>query len=327
MANPTIFTAEQNFIGLGKETSNGTAVAPDRYLPFTKFDTTPNSGLLIDDAMRGSMTVENGAVAGPQSATHSLSTYFYADVIGDLLDNMFGGYAVTGASAPYTHTFSVKNDSDGQPQAHTLTDYQGITASVGARAFAYGCLSELTVSWNATGLVTVEGSWTSYIGAAAGSAPTNTVTSSIVVPGWRVTTTVAGSAAPIREGAITMSRELVVDSLANGSQDPNSIARKGMTVSGKLTFASADEQPLLDFQAGTKQAVVATITNGGSGAALEELAFTATKAVYDTESMTRETPIGWAMSWKGIANSTDVGSSGGIAPIKAVLQNAITTYT
>lgn len=326
MANPTIFTAEQNYIGLGKETSNGTATTPTRFLPFKTFTPAPNNGLIVDDAVYGSMTTENGAVAGPQSATHDLSTYFYADTVGDLLDNMFGGYAVTG-TGPYTHTFSLKNDGDGQPQAHTITDYTGITATVGARAYAYACLSELTFSGNATGLVTVEGKLTSYIGKPAASAPTNTTTSNTVLPGWQSSVTVAGTAVPIREWSVTMSRDLVVDPLANGSQDPNSIARKGMAVAGKLTFAAKDEQPVVDFLAGTQQAIAVTITNGGSGTALRSLVLTATKGVYSDESMARETPIGFEMGFKGLSNTTDVGSSGGRAPIKAVLSNGITSYT
>jgi hypothetical protein len=42
--------------------------------------------------------------------------------------------------------------------------------------------------------------------------------------------------------------------------------------------------------------------------------------------MNRDTPIGWEMAWKGFANATDVGASGGLGPVKAVLQNLVTTY-
>jgi hypothetical protein len=226
----------------------------------------------------------------------------------------------------YPHTFTLLNSSDGQPPAHTFTDRQGITATVAARAYAYACLSELTFSGNATGLVTVEAKATAQGSAPAGSAPTNTVTTEVVIPAWRSTVTVAGSAAPIREWSYTITRALTPDFQADGTQTFYSLARGAVTVSGKLTFGARNEQPLLDFLAGTAQALVITIDNGGATTAVRKLTSTMTKAVYDTESMTRETPIGYEMSFKALANTTDVGASAGRAPISCLLNNAVTTY-
>ena len=327
MPNPTVFPAELSFAGIGKETTNGTAVAPVRYFPYTKFDWQDDNGLLIDDAMYGSMTSENGAVAGKRIATGDIGGYFLPDYAGDLLYNIFGGYAVGApVSSVYPHTFSLLNSGDGQPPAHTFVDRQGITATVGARAYAYGCLSELTFSGNATGLCTMEAKATAYGSAPAASAPTNTATTETVIPAWRSTVTVAGSAAPVREWSITFARTLKPDQLADGTQNPYSIARADLTCSGKLTFAARNEQPLLDFIAATQQAVVIIIDNGGATTAVRKLTLTATKAVYDSEQMVRETPIGYEMSFKGIANTTDVGSSAGRGVATALLQNAITTY-
>jgi hypothetical protein len=327
MANPIVFPAELSYVGLAKESSNGTAVAPTRFVPFTKFDPVDDNGLLIDDAMYGSMTSENGAVAGKRQATGDLATYFLADAAGDLLYNILGGYAVGAAvSGVYPHTFSLLNSGDAQPPAHTFTDRQGVTATVGARAYAYACLSELTFSGNATGLVTMEAKWTSFGSAAAGAAPTNATTTETVVPGWRSTVTVAGVAAPIREWTVTLARTLKVDQLADGTQQPNSIARSDLAVSGKLTFAARNEQPVIDFLAGTQQAVVVTIDNGGTLTNVRKLTATMTKAVYDTEGMDRVTPIGYQMGYKALANTTDVGASAGRAPISCLLNNAVTTY-
>lgn len=327
MANPTVFPAELSFAGVGKESSNGTAVAPTRFFPFTKFDWVDDNGLLIDDALYGSMTAENGAVAGKKQATGDIAGYFLADYAGDLLYNVLGGYAVgTAVSGVYPHTFTLLNSGDGQPPAHTFVDRQGITATVGARAYAYSCLSELTFSGNATGLCTIEAKATAYGSAPAASAPTNTTTTEVVIPAWRSTVTVAGSAAPVREWSVTLTRALTPDQLADGTQNPYSIARGNLTVSGKLTFSARNEQPLLDFIAGTQQAVSVVIDNGGTAAAVRKLTLTCTKAVYDSEQMDRTTPIGYQMSFKGIANTTDVGASGGRGPITALLNNAVTTY-
>jgi hypothetical protein len=327
MPNPTVFPAELTFAGIAKETTNGTAAAPLFFFPFTKLDGVDDNGLLIDDAMYGSMTAENGAVAGKRSANVGYSGYFLPDFAGYLLHNILGGYAVGAPSnSVYPHTFTLLNSGDGQPPAHTITDRTGITATVAARAYAYACLSELTFAGNATGLVTMEGKFTTFGSAAAGSAPANTTTAETVIPGWRSTVTVAGSAAPIREWSYTISRDLSPDFQADGTQNPYSIARGALTVAGKLTFGARSEQPLIDFLAGTQQATVITIDNGGTTTAVRKLTATMTKTVYDSEGMVRETPIGWDMSFKALANTTDVGASGGRAPISCLLNNAVTTY-
>jgi hypothetical protein len=327
MPNPTVFPAELSFIGLAKEVTNGTALTPTFFFPFTKFDATDDNGLLIDDAMYGSMTSENGAVAGKRLGSVDMETYFLPDLAGHLLYNIMGGYAVGAAvSGVYPHTFTLLNSGDGQPPAHTLTDRQGVTATVGARAYAYACLSELTISGNATGLVTMACKWTTYGSAAAGSSPTNVSTTEVVIPGWRSTVTVAAVAAKVRDWSYTITRSLTPDQLADGTQNPYSIARSDLTVAGKLTLAAISEQPLLDMIAGTQQATVITIDNGGTLTAVRKLTATMTKAVYASASMVRQTPIGYSIDFKAIANTTDVGASAGRAPISLLLNNAITTY-
>lgn len=327
MANPTVFPAELSFAGIAKETSNGTAVAPTFFFPYTALNPTDDNGLLIDDAMYGSMTAENGAVAGKRQASIDYSGYFLPDFAGYLLHNILGGYAVGAAvSGVYPHTFTVLNSGDAQPPAHTITDRQGITATVGARAYAYACLSELTFSGNATNLVTMEGKWTSFGSAAAGSAPTNATTAETVIPGWRSTVSVAASAFPVREWSVTISRALTPDMLADGTQNPYSIARGNVTVAGKLTVAARSEQPLLDMIAGTQQATVITIDNGGATSAVRKLIATMTKAVYASSNLIRETPIGYELDFKALGNTTDVGASAGRGPISCLLNNAVTTY-
>lgn len=328
MPSPTVFAAERTFAGIGKETSNGTAVTPTRFVPWTKLDVQDDPNLLIDDAQRGSMASEYNAVPGPRIGSVDLSTYLYVDSVGDLLYNMFGGYAVGAAvSGVYPHTFSLLNSGDGQPPAHTITDNTNMTPTVNARAYAYACCSELAISGNATGLVTVQAKFTSYASAAASAAPTNTVTTEVIIPTFKSAISVGGSAAPnVREWAITISRDLEVVDTADGTPDPYAIVRKAMEVSGKLTFAAKDESPATALMAGTQQAIVYNIDSGGTGANVRNLTLTATKGVYDSGQMARETPIGWEMAWKGLANSTDVGASGGLAPVQAVLKNVITTY-
>jgi hypothetical protein len=328
MASPVVFPGERTFVGFGKESSNGTAVAPTRFVPWTKLDVQDSPGLLIDDAQRGSMAVEYGAVAGPRIGSVDLETYLYVDNVGDLLYNIFGGYAVGAAvSSVYPHTFSLLNSGDGQPVAHTITDNTNITATVGARAYAYACCSELEISGNATGLVTVSAKFTTYASAPAAAAPTNAVTTEVVIPTFKSSVSVGGVAQPnVREWGITISRDLEVVDTADGTPDPYAIVRKGMTVAGKITYAAKDEAPLTALMAATGQPIVINIDSGGTLTNVRNLTLTCTKGVYDDGQMNRDTPIGWEMSFKGIANSTDIGASAGLAPCTAVLKNLVTTY-
>lgn len=328
MASPTVFAGERTFGGLGKETSNGTAVTPTRFFPFTAFPVQDSPNLLIDDAVRGSMGMEYGATPGPRIGSVGITTYAYVDVLGDLLYNMLGGYAVGAAvSGVYPHSFSLLNSGDGQPPAHTIVDNNGLTPTVNARAYAYACCSELTFAGNATGLVTADSKWTSYASAPAAAAPVNAVTTEQVIPAWRSTVTVGGTAAPnVREWSVTISRDLEVVDAADGTPDPLAIVRKGMTVSGKITYVAQNENPLTAFMGGTTQPIVINIDSGGVGAAVRNLTLTMTKAVYDDGQLQRDTPLGWEMSFKGLMNTTDVGASGGFGPIAAVLKNTVTTY-
>jgi hypothetical protein len=322
-----VFPAELTFPGIAKETTPGTAVVPTLFFPFTKFDPTDSNGLLIDDANYGSMTGENGSVTGKRSGAIDQETYFLPDLAGHLLQNILGGYAVAAAvSGVFPHTFTLLNSGDGQPPAHTLTDRQGITATVGARAYSYACLSEVTFSGDATGLVTMACKWVTYGSAPAASAPTLATTAETVIPGWRSSVTVAAAAAKVRQWTYTITRALTPDYLADGTQNPAVIARGDLTVSGSLTVAAQSEQPLLDMIAGTQQATVITIDNGGATAAVRKLTATMSKAVYAKADLIRQTPMGYSIDFKALGNPTDVGASGGRGPISLLLNNAVTTY-
>lgn len=329
---PTVYPGAQSFLGLAKETVPGTAVVPVRYLPFREFKPKPSIELLVDEGMRGSMAQEYGAVMGKHSSEADLSGQPFADSIGDLLLNVLGGYAVSG-SGPYTHTFSLLNSNTGQPPTHTITDRQGITASTGARVYPYSCIEKLTLTGNAVELLSYEATIKGFPSAAAGAAPTNAPPSSTVTPAWRSSLTLGGTAAPaVKEWEVTINRVLEVDHTADGTQNPWVIGRGPVTVEGKLTVRASDAAPLAaegphtTLIAGTQQAMVISVADMLGGTSGHSLSLTMTKAVFAEVEMTRETLLGWEIGFKGLANTTDAGASGGSAPIKGTLVNAVTTY-
>jgi hypothetical protein len=332
MPTPAVYPSALSFLGLGKESTAGTAVVPTHYMPWTEFKPAPNVELLADEGMRGTMSAVHGAVMGKHYSELELSGPPFSDSFGHLLYNALGGYAVTGAG-PYSHTFSLLNTGTGQPITHTITDRQGITASTGARVYPYACLSELTLKGNAAELLEFDSKWTASASAAAGAGPTNSPPSTTVTPAWRSSVSLGGTASPtVLEWEVTIKRELQVDLTADGTQAPWVIGRGPVSVEGKLTVRASDAAPMAaegphtTLIAGTQQALVIAVADNLGGTSGHSLTLTMTKAQFSKVELTRDTMIGWEIEFVGIGNTTDAGASGGDAPIKAVLVNAVTTY-
>ena len=324
-----VMPGARSAFGIGKETTQGTQVAASYFPPFTKMDPADKPELLIDEGYRGSMAGQHGAVLGPAISELEFEGPGFMDSLGALLHNILGDYAVGAAvSGVYPHTFGLLNSGNGQPPSHTFIDSQQLTATTGARAYPGACLSELTLSGNAEGLFEVSGKATAYPSEAASAAMTNTPTSEKIIPAWRSSISLAGSSAPnISEWSISLERELMVAHTANGEQGPYVIGRGPLKVSGKLTFIALDESPLTTGLLTNQQpALVITVNNGGSTGALRELALTMTKAAYSEANQKRETLLGYDVSFQAMANATDAAASGGLSPIKAVLNNAVTDY-
>ncbi|MEV0660127.1 phage tail tube protein [Actinomadura luteofluorescens] len=316
--------------GIGRETTPGTQVAAVHFPPFKKMDPQEKPEFLVDEGYRGSMAAEYGGVLGPNSTELDFEGPGFVDSLGPLLHNILGDYAVGAAvSGVYPHTFGLLNSGTGQPPTHTFIDSQQLTATVGARAYPGACLSELTLSGNSEGLFEVSGKATAYPSAPATASMTNTPTIESVIPAWRSTVSIAGSSAPnVSEWSLSLERELAPVWTANGTQAPYVIGRGALKVSGKLTFVALDEAPLITGLLTNQQpALVLTVNNGGSTTALREIAITCTKAAYQVAQQKRDTLLGFDVNFSGMANSTDAAASGGLSPVKAVLKNAVASYS
>lgn len=316
--------------GIGRESTPGTQVAATFFPPFASFDPVDTPEFLVDEGYRGSMAQQYGGVHGPLISEFEFEGPGFLDALGALLHNILGDYAVgTAVESVFPHTFGLLNSGTGQPPTHTFIDSQQLTASVGARAYPGACLSELTLSGNAEGLFEVSGSGTAYPSAAASAAMTNTPTSEQVIPAWRSTVSIASTATPnISEWSVSLERELMVAHTADGTQGPYVIGRGPLTVSGSLTLVALDESPLITGLLTNQQpALVIDVDNGGTDSAARSLELTMTNAAYQEANQTRETLLGYEVAFSAMANSTDATASGGLSPIKAVLNNAVTTYS
>lgn len=329
------YASAKQFLGIAKETTQGTPVAMTATIPIEKMEPEDKPVWLHDKALRGSMVDSYGMQQGVIKTDFSMSGPVFGDTLGWLLGNILGDLTTTGASAPFTHAFAVLNTGQGQPTSHTLTHFQGPTASVGARQYPGACLSELTLKWNAeTELLTFDAkgsSWPSVVPAAAPTSAPSTVTPSA---SWRGQLGIGGPATgatlvkTVMDGEITIKRALEPVFTTQNVQTPYIIQRGAVDVSGKLNFIAADESPYTTMLSNTQPQLQLVIGNGQSGAGQVQVQVDCQLAAYETAKPDfGKAAVGYQTTFIGVANTTNAGTSGGYSPTKVTLTNSVTSGT
>lgn len=237
--------------------------------------------------------------------------------------------ALQTAATNYAHKFAILNSGTGQPPTHTLTDWTGLTPSVGARSYPSACVSSLEFTGNTEQLLTGKVSGNSWLSAAAGTTPT--AATAFVKPqaAWESTVSVGGSNInSVGEWTWKAARQLQIYWTATNSQQPYVIARGGLGIQLGINYTvPSDETPLTNMLTSGPLAVVFTTSNGLSGANLLSLALTTTTAQFVKAKPSRsQVLVGYDDSAEAVANVTDVGGSGGIGPGTVTLTNAIAAY-
>lgn len=77
-------------LGIGKETTPGTYIAPTAYIPFMKADFEDTTGEIKDESYRANDTTLQGMYAGIQDATWSIDVMGYPDLLGHFLRGVIG---------------------------------------------------------------------------------------------------------------------------------------------------------------------------------------------------------------------------------------------
>lgn len=240
--------------------------------------------------------------------------------------------AVAIVTAPFTHVFSLLNSGNGQPPTHTLTHYQGLAATSGARQYAYWCAGGMNFSMDAEQLFTHDTSGTGILGTIAGSTPTASLSGALPQPNWRFLVGVGGPASGgtqltnVQGAKVNITRALKPYFTLSGVPDPSIIARAGLGMEGSLSILAQDESPLLALLANNALQLQLTMTNGLSGANLLAATFDLQTAVYNQAKLADNDHLFYDVAFRAVANTTNVGASGGYSPGKVTLQNAIPTY-
>jgi hypothetical protein len=264
-----------------------------------------------------------------------------------------GGSIYTVGTAPtatFTHVFALLNQTLGyaglpgaQPPTHTLTDNTNLITGTaqtygpanpfGARQYPMACVSALDFTGNAEQLIDIKVTGNSWPSVVPSTVPTNVVSNTIPVAAWKSAVYLGGTAAAnqvfnVGEWTVNLKRELHVYFTAQNAQTPFIIARGPFSAAGSTMFSVAsDDTDLYLMIENIQPQMQITVSNGLSGTSAVTLTFNAQVTAFVKDKISRNSVlIGYDASYDCVANSTNVGGSGGLAPISVTLVNGIATY-
>ena len=314
----------RSYLGIAKETTKGTIVAPTDFIPVAKDSLKPQDIVdpLYDTGLRGSNVLNYNYIPGRTRSTVDFGGAVFADTIGYGIAGLLGSVATTGSSAPYTHTISLKNsltsDVDVQPISYTLTDFY----AVDVRSYP-GCqFSDFSLKFNADGMLEYDTKTTGWASSTV-SDPTPTFSTVLPTPVWRGTVSIGGTqVATAMSGNIDMTRPATPVYGIASTQNPYQIFLGPLEVTGKITFLMETDAELTRFLSNTQPAIVLNWAYG-SGSTAVQIQATITKGAYTAAMIERgEDFVQVSIDLNGQSNTTDAGATGGFSPIKWVLQNA-----
>jgi hypothetical protein len=320
----TVQASVRSYLGIAKEVTKGTVVAPTDFIPVAKDNLKPVDLVdpLYDTGLRGSNVVNYNYIQGRTRSTFDFGGAVFADTVGYAIAGLLGDVATTGVSAPYTHTISLKNSltsgTDTQPISYTLTDFY----AVDVRSYP-GCqFSDFSLKFNADGMLEYDAKTTGWQSETV-SDPTPTFSTVLPTPVWRGTVSIGGSAvSTAMEGNIDMTRAATPIYGISSTQDPYQVFLGPVEVTGSIKFVMDSDAQLTNFLTNTQPAIVLNWAYG-TGASELQVQATITKGAYTAAVIERgDDFVSVTIELNAQANTTDDGASGGFAPIKWVLKNA-----
>jgi hypothetical protein len=320
----TVQNSVRSYLGIAKEATKGTAVAPTNFIPVMVDSLKPVDVVdaLYDTGLRGSMVTNYNYLQGRTRSTFDFGGSVFADTIGFPIAGIMGSVATVGASAPYTHTMSLLNASavgaDSQPISYTLTDFY----AADVRSYPGIQIHDFSLKFNADGMLEYDAKGTGW---ASEEVATPTPSFSTVLPTqvWRGTVSIGGSAVSNAvSGNLDLKRGVTPIYGISSTQDPYQIFVGALETTGKFTFVMENDTELTRFLNNTQPAIVLNWAYG-TGATEVQLQATITKGAYTAAVIERgQDFVQISVDINAMANLTDAGSTAGFAPIKWQLKNA-----
>jgi len=310
------YTDQKRILGLAKEAVKGTFVPPTDYMLYTgALNVRELPHMIRDESWRASMSKDFAQIMGLRHAEVDWSAPVYPDQIGHYLASILGDEQVTGAAAPYAHTFSLLNTAgDAQPATRSLVDSYGPAT----RGHAYCMCTDLDLKFASDGLLDLSCKWLGQIGAIT-AAPVPAYPGLLPIPGYQVAASFAGTPLQWVSGNCHIARkEAWIPNPPSQDQIP---FVSELTVSGSLTLVLNDDTQMANLLANTQGALV--LSANPAGQAGNSLTLTMSKMYYELVHVTQGTDYLQAnINFVAGSNVTDIGPSGFYSPLKAVLTGA-----
>jgi len=325
----TVQNSVRSYLGVAKETTEGTVVAPTAFIPVAvgKLKAMDIIDPLMDEGLRGSIVKDYAYIPGRSRSNVEFGGPVFADTLPWAVSALMGSVATTGASAPFTHTVSLKNSlvtaANAQPTSLTLTDFY----AANVRSYPGQAISDFTLSFSSEGLLDYDAKSTGWASSTV-STPTPSFSTVTATPVWQATVSIGGAAvSTATEGSLTLTRPVTPVYGISNTQNPYNIFLGALEVKGQFKFVMENDTELTRFLTNTQPAIVLNWA-AGTGATATQIQATITKGAYVAAVVERSKDfVEVAVDLTGIANTTDAGSTGGFSPIKWVFQNAITSGT
>lgn len=303
---------ELEWVGVSKETTWGTAVAPTYFIPFKDAKLEDKIDTIEDNGIRGSLAETYNVIQGFKQSDADLSGDVFPDSFGLFLLAMLGVDTVTGSVAPYTHTFKLGRTA--QPPSITINKYDGTSI----RQFAGLVAEQLDIKWADKAALEYSLKLQGKSSSVNAGPITPSTTATIPFTNW-IFTVKFGEVQSLHVVGFdfTIKRKLYVQHAISNSQDPTSVTALALGVTGKITFDKADDTELSMFLNNTQQSIVITGTQPGSGAVLT---IQLSKAAFKTGAVSEKDVVQLDVDIIGIDNTADGG------PCSVILQNAVASY-
>lgn len=327
MATGNVLPSNLSIVGIAKQASQGTGVAATNFLRHTDVKPQPNIPYLSDDSYQGDMAKVHDLIQGPTSTAFELDTNLYADEIGWPLASLLGDLAVTGTADPFTTTFALLNSAQGQTKYYTLTDWNGLNATQYVDCKA----NELSLSYTADGLVTVNSKWDGIsISAVSSTQPTASYTATRAQPSWRAAVSINSLTGPlVTDLSLDLKRtNIPIPAMQSTQSQPvAAVFNAGdldFTGSATMVFDSTNGETVYGyFKTGAIIPITVDLTVSETQA--HEVKFVTTQALMTMATVQRASAsyVSLALQFEGVANTTDVGTSAGRGPVKATTKAGI----
>jgi hypothetical protein len=314
----------RSYLGIAKEVTKGTAVAPTDFIPVlaSKLKPVDVIGELYDEGLRGSLIKNYNYIPGRSNSTFDFGGPVFADTFGYSLGGLLGSVTTTGASAPYTHAISIKNatavGADAQPTSFTLTDFY----AANVRAYAGIQIHDLSLKFTSDGLLDYDAKGTGWLSQSA-STPTPSFSAVLPIPTWIGTVSIGGTTVSNSvDGSIDMTRPVTPIFGIQNTQNPYQVFLGALETKGTIRFVMENNDELTRYLTNTQPAIVINWAQG-AGATATQIQATITKGAYVAAMIDRSKDyVEIEINLNAQGNTTDTGSTGGFGNIKWQLQNA-----